>query len=248
MEEDNTLPMDSGPVRPELVDEPKITDAQPQEAEQAADGQPRDEHGKFAPKETGVKEEGPPPSESVPVKALQDERRKRQELEQQIALLQQQAQQPQPQQPPEFWSNPDGALDARLEQFGSKLIQQFQQQQRIERINASEAEARVKYADYGDAFSAFQQAAQMNPTLIQRMQMAENPAEFAYQTGKRSMELEKVGSLDELLKAERAKWEAEVKAAAPRPSFPVSTVQDGSAAARVPTYTPQEPVLPMDRR
>jgi hypothetical protein len=48
------------------------------------------------------------------------------------------------------------------------------------------------------------------------------------------MDLERVGSFDELLKAERAKWEAEAKAAmpAPQPTFPTSTASDGSVASR----------------
>jgi hypothetical protein len=113
-------------------------------------------------------------------------------------------------------------------------MQRIQQQQTMERINASETEAKGKYADYDDAFRAFQQAASANPSLIQRMTAASDPAEFAYKTGKVAIDLEKVGSMDELLKSERAKWEAELKAAIPAQpqSFPATTATDGSVGGR----------------
>lgn len=245
-DEEDILPMDSGPVRPELVSEPTIVD-EPDEP------QPRGPDGKFASKEEGEKpaEEAAsappaPEPEAVPVKALQDERRKRQELEAQLAALQQQAAQ-QPQQPaPEFWTDPDNALDHRLQQFGQTLLQQFQEQQAVERINTSEIAARAKHADYDDAFHAFRQAVQVNPALIQQMRAASDPGEFAYKTGKSALDLERVGSIDELLKAERAKWEQEMLAKAPRPSFPTSTATDGSVTARGPVFQAPDIRLPMD--
>jgi len=117
-----------------------------------------------------------------------------------------------------------------------------------QRIEASEAAARAKHADFADALGAFQQAVQHSPALIQQMQAASDPGEFAYSTGKRAMELEKVGSIDELLKAERAKWEAEAKAQMPEPRFPRSTVNDGSVSRQSMVLpTGDDPVLPMDR-
>lgn len=234
-----------------IQDEAPAVEASPEPEAPQGDGRPRDEHGRFAPKEgTGVEpqpeatqaeeaEPVPPTGDQLPkdvYEPLKAERQKRQELQMQLEALQQQiARQNQapPPEVPEFWDNPDAAFEARFERFGSQLMQQFKMQQDMERINASEVAAKGKYADYGESFGAFQQAANANPALIDQMKAAPDPAEFAYKTGKRAMDLEKVGSLDELLKAERAKWEAELKAAAPAPqAFPSTTATDGSVGQR----------------
>lgn len=69
--------------------------------------------------ETG--EETPPPGEPketeqrVPVSALKDEREKRQSLEQEVARIKAMLEQKQAQQPkPDFFQNPDAAIDQRL--------------------------------------------------------------------------------------------------------------------------------------
>ena len=239
----------------ETTPEP-VASEEPTEA-QADEGQPRGPDGKFASKQTGVDEEPKAeaptePAEAVPPTAdhlpkevyepLKAVRNENKELKQQLEALRQQQeafqQQVQRQQPqaaePDWWENPDAAMQAMLEKFGDQIVQRFQQQQQMERINASETAARARHDDYGDAFQAFQKAAMANPALVQQMSAAADPAEFAYAKGKSALELERYGSVDELLKAERAKWEAEVKAAIPQPaqSFPATTAADGSVGAR----------------
>lgn len=220
----------------------------PQEPEVQTEGPARDDHGRFAPKtdEKGVEKPEPeteqepvpptelPKEEYTALRAVRDENK---ELKQQLEAMRQQfASQSQPQQPaetPDFWEDPNRAFEARFEQFGTRLMQQFKQEQQVERIEASEQAAKAKYDDYGDAFGHFQQAVSVNPALIQQMQAASDPAEFAYKTGKHAMELEKVGSLDSLLAQERAKWEAEARAAIPQqPRLPDTTATDGSTGSR----------------
>lgn len=213
-------------------------------------GQPRDEHGRFAPKEeTGVEsppEAEEPSAEPVPpteqpnqlpqaeYAALKDERRKRQEAEARIAALEAQYQQAaaQPEQPVDFWDNPQGVIATQVQQAVAQALQAEKQQQELQRISASEEQAKAKYADYDDAFHAFRQAVQANPALAQQMARESDPAEFAYRKGKTALELERVGSIEELVKAERAKWEQETKAAMPPPAFPSTTATDGSVGAR----------------
>lgn len=210
-------------------------------------GQPRDEAGRFAPKdETGVitqetadtvpptePQQGLPPAEYA---ALKDERRKRQEAEARIAALEQQfhqARQQQPQEPePDFWDNPKALIAAQLNQFGQELRHQLKQEQITERVDASEQVARGKYNDFDEKLSAFQQAVQLNPLLAREMANSSDPAEFAYSRGKTALEIQRVGSLDEVIKAERAKWEAEARAAIPAPSLPHSTASERSVGAR----------------
>ncbi len=133
----------------------------------------------------------------------------------------------------DFWDNPQSVIATQVQQAVAQALATEKQQQQVERINASEAAARVKYADYDDAFHAFRQAVQANPALAQQMTQSTDPADYAYKTGKRAMDLERVGSLDELLKAERAKWEAEARAAMPAPpTLPATTAADGSVGGR----------------
>jgi hypothetical protein len=239
------------PAEAPVAEAQETVNEQAAEPEAQADDRPRDEHGRFLPKEaSGVEEQqaqpvaeaappaaqsGLPPAEYA---ALKDERRKRQELEQQVAALNArfEATQRQPvQQEPEveFWDNPKGAIASEVQRAVQQVFQAQQQQQTMERINASETAAKGKYADYDDAFRAFQQAASANPSLIQQMTAAGDPADFAYRTGKRSIDLEKLGGLDELIASERAKWEQEARAAMPVPhSLPSTTATDGSVGGR----------------
>lgn len=235
MEKDEELAMDSSPEE-EITDAPTLE----QEPSEVLD-RPRDGQGRFAPKETGEAEpQGPEatPATENPIpepefKGYLTEKRKRQELEQQVAAMQAQlAARPTPEAPTDFFENPDAFLASKLDQFGTSLMQRFQQQQQVDRLNASEAAAKAKYADYDDAFHAFRQAVQSNPALSAQMTSSPDPADFAYRTGKRALDLERVGSFDELVKAEREKWEAEMKAAMPARTFPASTASDGSVAGR----------------
>lgn len=218
--------------------EPPVEEAQPPETI----GQPRDDAGRFAAKETGetpqeAAEPVPPteqPSDQGQYAALKDERRKRQDLERQLAEMRDQISrpQPQPEPPADFWEDPQSFMARQFEQFGNQFRERLRHEQQIERIDVSEASARSKYADYDDAFHAFRQAVETNPALAQQMMQSGDPAEFAYRKGRTALELERVGSIDDLLKAERAKWEAEVKAVMPAPTFPSTTATDGSVGAR----------------
>lgn len=235
---------------PEKVEEPA---AEPMVDEPSSKVDPpsdrlRDEKGRFAPKETGVEQtaeaapapvEAPPASSQLPrdvyepLKAVRDENR---ELKRQIAAIQQQMAQPlKPQQPPvDFWDDPQGFMSSQMQSFGDTLLQQWEQRQQAQRLDASERAARNAHEDYDEAFAAFEQAVQANPRLAVELAQSDNPGEFAYQRGKTALTLNQVGSIDALKAQLRAEWEAEVKAAAPtpRPNLPSTTAADGSVGAR----------------
>lgn len=238
----------------DAVEAPQVEEA-PEVTEQP-EGQPRDEHGRFASQQTGEPQPEQAAEEVTPTNPIPDdqfkgyltEKRKRQELERQIADMQAQfsqfqAQQRSPEPEPDFWDNPQQAIASQVQQAIRQAMEEQQHMQQVERINASEAAARAKYDDYGDAFSAFQQAAMANPALIQQMTRESDPAEFAYRKGKTALQLEQVGSIDELIRNERAKWEQEARAAIPAQSFPSTTATDGSVAARTgPAWSGPAPI------
>jgi hypothetical protein len=166
-----------------------------------------------------VKEEPKPPKEEFSAKekallyAAQEERRKRQELEQQLAQYRQQPQTPQ-EAPKPFWEDPDGAVaqyQKTIEATKAEFAQNFFKQ----KLEFTEELARVKYPDYNEVVEVFKEVAQQAPGLVQQCMTSQNPAEFAYKLGKHHKEMRDVGSIEEYKKkAEkelRVKIEAEMK-------------------------------------
>jgi hypothetical protein len=116
----------------------------PQQVEQQ--GQPRDEHGRFAGQQQQPAPEAPPPEPAkppegyVPIQALDARLSKAEEkyqnmlreqaldFQRQMAALQQQHQpKPEPPKPVDFFENPDAAFESRMQQ-AMQPVQQGQQQ------------------------------------------------------------------------------------------------------------------------
>lgn len=261
-ENEPTFAMDQV-TRPDLVSPPRIEEPQEVAPEPEATGEPqagpeRDAQGRFKAKqdETGEKEPQPePPSEQqthVPLKALEDERRKRQEMEQELAAIRQQMQQFQQQrqpevEPPSIWEDDRAAL-AHERQIT------LQQADQLSRINASEMAARSQYPDFQEHFDLFNQIAVQNPAVVQQAMSDPHPWGRAYQIAKSYRTMQEMGAtnLDELRARITEEVRAEIAAQAPSvPNFPKSTVQDGNAGPRGmdwANYRSGEPILPMDRR
>ena len=243
-----------------LSDEPQpeteVVAEAPQEAEPVTEGPARGPDGKFVKKEeTGVEtpevaaaptpEPVPPtePTNQLPkeeysaLRAVRDENK---ELKRQLDAIQRQMmQQPQPtveqQQTPEFWEDPQGFMASEMNRFGQTLLQQWEQRETARRLDASEKRAQAKYADYDEAFAAFEQAVQTNPQLAYQLAQADDPGEFAYAKGKTALEIQRVGSIDELRAQIRAELEAEARASfqpKPQVTLPSTTAADGSVAGR----------------
>ena len=227
------------------------------------------ETGQFVAKELGAKEPAEAPKEPAkePVKepasalavpaqpefterekaflrAAQEERTKRQELERRMA-----APPPAKDEPAKtFWEDPEGALARQNEQHQAQL--------RTVWLNTAEAIARTRYTDYEQEKAVFVEMATQSPALYQEMLVSPDPAEFAYRTGKARRELKEAGGLEQLkakieaetrtrLEAEyRAKEEARLKElAAQRAALPgsLSDVR-GASAPRKLEYTGPTPL------
>lgn len=241
---------------------PKIEPEQEAAPAEESTGPVRDEHGRFAKKEeTGVaaepaqetSEAPPAPRQELPqdvyepLKAIRNENKElKAQLEQMQAFMAQQSQQRQPKEPdPDFWDDPQAFIQRQFQQFGPQLMSQWQQQQQIQRIDQSEQAFRASHPDFDEKLAAFREATQANPRLAQEMMQAPDPAEFAYSRGKTALELQRYGSVDQLLAAERAKWEQEAKAALNphAPSLPNSTASDSSVGARTgPAWSGPKPL------
>lgn len=133
------------------------------------------------------------------LKAAQEERRQRQELEKRLAA--------QPQEPPKpFYEDPEG--------FAKNLEEKMNSVATNTRLNTAELIARSKYQDFDQKIEVFSRIVQETPGLAQKWLAAQDPAEFAYRTAvnhQRLQEAEKVGGLDALLQKAREEAAAEAR-------------------------------------
>ena len=188
------------------------------EAAAVEEGRKRDEAGRFA-REEKEKAEAKPEAEQKPepkpeqkeelspreraaFAAMQDERRKRQELENRLAQIEQAQKQPPPKS---FVEDPDGAL-ARYQQ---EMQQQLSGAIVQTKVSATEAVARAQHKDYDQIVEVFGQVCQNTPGLYQQALASPNPAEFAYRIGKNYHDLQQAGSIEQL--KERIEKEARIK-------------------------------------
>lgn len=136
--------------------------------------------------------------------AAQEERRKRQALEAQLAQLQQQP----PAEKKSFWDDPEAALAASEQKVNEAILKT--------RLGTAEAIARTKYSDFDANIAEFGELMNNVPGVKDQWLAAQDPAEFAYQVGKRQKELKSIGNLEEykqrIERETRAKLEAEYKA------------------------------------
>jgi hypothetical protein len=217
-------------------------------------GQPRDESGRFAPREQGEEQQpepieatpdapdAPPASEQepshIPMAALKDERTKRQQIEaerQQLAeRLQQYEAYFQQLQAPQTDEEPD-PVDAFAAQIEQKIMSQVQHHQLTDKVNMTEVFARQKWADYDEKVELFKEEAKKNPYLVQQLMQAPNPAEYAYQVSEQIAVARNYGGAQpsrEQLEAEiRQKIMAEI-GMSPKVQAPTSLASERSVGSR----------------
>ena len=219
--------MEQTPLEDFFNDDPETvaTEAAPEQEATT----PRDEHGRFAPKETGdtapdtePTAEVPPTNQGLPpetFKGLKEEREKRQRLEQELEALKQQfqaAQQPKepPAPPPSIWEDEQA--------YGGHIVSTAVQQANMNAVlNMSEMLNRREKQDFDDMKGKFLQMAELNPALAQQALSDPDPWGKAYQIAKNAATMEELGATDlETLKAKlREELMAEQQAIAPAPAI-----------------------------
>lgn len=135
------------------------------------------------------KEDGP----HVPRKALEDERKKRQEIERRFTDLErrlndmmQPQEQVQPQQAPDPWADPEAAMAHQRNEFVRQMYET--------RVALSSEILRAQKPDFDDVVAEFVQQARRDPGLHNAVLNHPNPAAFAYQQGQRIRFLNEVGN------------------------------------------------------
>lgn len=209
---------------PELEEKPEAKAAEPKPAE---------------PKPVVAESQGAKPNEPaappavvpdstekhIPLKALEEERKKRQELERRLKEIEAAKTQPERQEP-EFWSDPQAFISQSLTQV---------------RVETSQATMRALHKDYDEMEAFFVEQAQSRyPYLAAQVASHPNPALFVYQTAQRLKELdevEKIGGISKLREQVAAEAEAKVRAeyeAKLKPAVPNAPPQSLAAVANTP--------------
>lgn len=235
-----------------LSDEPTTAEVVTETVEETQLERPRDEHGRFAAKETGVQaepqgEEPVPPTDQLPpetFKAVKEEREKRQNLERELEALKnqfQQLQQEPPAPPPSLWEDEQG-WQQHLQQ------QVLAQADQLSRINASEMAARAQYPDFQEHFDLFNQMAAQNPQLVQQAMADPHPWAKAYQIAQSHKTMQELGavSVSDLEAKIREKVMAELQQGqtpVPPQNLPPSLSGERSIASRGgPQWTGPKPL------
>lgn len=169
---------------------------------------------------TGEQDEGATPGATeqqrlVPVAALQDERRKRQEAAELVRELQaridaierdtQARRQPAPEPEPELTED---AIMADLPKAFKTVERKFEQRLDGMRYQMSEAQARKIYNDYDEVIQEYVQLARQNPVVAQQVHMDAAPAFAAYDYVKKARAAREASDpkkLEEKIQAEVSK-------------------------------------------
>jgi hypothetical protein len=213
----DTILDDKPPVEAPPPEEPKVesdnANVRHQQKEEAAvkEGRVRDDSGKFVKKEETPSEVKEPEKKEAPkqeftekeralLAALQDERRKRQELERKT----QETQVKKPEKP--FWEAPEDHFKAIEEQHKSWERGQ-QERETIMTLKVAEMIARREHPDFDEKVDYFGQMVATIPGLYQQWLNSPDPGEFAYKTAKEHKDLQEAGNIDNL----KAKLEKEIR-------------------------------------
>lgn len=220
---------------PELeAKHPQSIRSKHRDKEQAAQGRVRDpETGQFATKEPEApaaekktEEPAAPPKpaaqqqeftdkEKAFLRAAQEERGKRQELERKIAAYEAEKAKATAEPEKTFWDDPEAAL-ARNQEQQAKHLAEVRMEIQKSRVQTAESIARGKHTDYDEKIATFGTLIEQTPGLFQQWLADPDPAEFAYRLGKNHMDLQQAGSIDglraQIEKETRIKLEGELKA------------------------------------
>lgn len=180
---------ETGQYVPKPVEAAKVEEKQEVKAETAPEPAPQ-QPVKEQPKQEFTEKE------RAFLAAAQEERRKRQALENQLRELQSKP----AEEKKTFWDDPEAAFKHFQEQTEHAITKT--------RLDTAESIARQKYKDFDENVAEFAQLMATIPGVKEQMLSSPDPAEFAYRTGQRQKELKSIGNIEEY----RAKIERETRA------------------------------------
>lgn len=245
---------------------PQETDSEPENQENEPAAETTGENDAAPPAAQEVNPSQPPEEgEWVPRSALEDERRKRQELEAQKAAASDfevpswARKMREAQTGPQAPKMPDGMptvfdaegnpvdLGGLIGQAVQPLHEQITNMSENLRLDASERAAMERHDDFPQAMDGFRYEAILNPSIVEQARRMEDPAEFAYQVGVRRMAMERAAAAPHQPPIQQQQMsqppQPQPGAAQPKPSLPES-LSDRAAPgpARVQAPAPDDPL------
>lgn len=175
----NTAP----PEAPEVTDEATDAPQQDAEAETPASDAEKDVKEAAEPSSTEAESQKTAP-DTISFAAYENERRKRQEIENRLARIEQERTQtpaPDPIEDPEAYTA-----------FQNNIRQQERLQDRVA-ISEDIVRLHVGEDEYSKAEAAFADELERNPSLAAEAMRSSNPAMFLYKTGKAALERQEIG-------------------------------------------------------
>jgi hypothetical protein len=170
--------------------------------------------------------EDKPPPDHVPTKALQEERRKRQEYERELATVKQELETLK--KPADakvnLFEDPDGwekTLDARVEAKLAAVRQESEQRFLV----LVEQAAMARHTDFAEVAQVFAETAKSTPGLIDEARRAPDPAEFIYKAGLNLKRVQEAGSIDALIEKAREEGRQEALQGKSAPKIPESLTE-----------------------
>lgn len=166
------------------TDESGETEAEAEATDEKTEGEPSSPEGE---------EEPLTKREEAFLKKANDEKHKRQELEQKYSNQPEKGQEalPDPIDDPEGYAK---ALQVRNDR-----------NQLATRITLSQELMRDKHADYEEREAQFAELAKTDPSLVAQLQQASNPAKFAYETAVKAERVAQFDNFDDAVKSEVGK-------------------------------------------
>ena len=211
--------------------------------EQPSEPQPRDDRGRFAKREDEAQPPASPEEKphTVPVSALIEERRRRQDLEARLQALEK-AEKPPEVTNDQFWQSPVETA----KQISDRSAQAIQQEIQHLKYQLAEDLTRSMFQDYDAVRDEFVELAQtsdpMAVAIAAQMGLHSNPARFVYEQMQRLKSLNAVGDLksyEERIRAEeRARLLTESQRPAPVPDVPPSLNSEASAPVPANSFAP----------
>lgn len=190
--------------------EPEVTEPQAEAQEPEAEahktegeptGEKQDDSTPEPEKPEAVKEDSADKESAGFKQALLDERRKRQELEDRLKAMETGKK---PEADPDMFEDPDG--------WAKRMEVKFEQRSMRDRFDMSREMMSMFKDDYEQREQEFQELVKEDPSLIEKLKAASNPAKFAYETAVKAEKAKKLENIDEYEAQIRSELEAKIRA------------------------------------
>lgn len=211
---------DSKDAKSDFADEPAPEVTEPESTEPATDEPASSSDDKPDVQASEEPDNKRPPEGFVPKQALQEERRRRQELAERLARVEGRLEATPNQAAPvdpkaetdKYFADPVGYIRAERDAAKREALEEFRSEDLNRRIRVGEQRAIKNHDDFHDVAERFSKLAETNKSLLQEAALQDDPIEWAYQHVKSVESLNEIGDVAKWKESEREKMRKELEA------------------------------------